>query len=52
VVIGWRFVIVASLVAMCSAVLPNVRFATAVDDTDDTGGGPAPASVLALVTDR
>ncbi|MFM8794617.1 MAG: hypothetical protein ACKOFF_07015 [Acidimicrobiales bacterium] len=50
--LGWRFVIVSSLVAMCAAVVPNVRFATAVDDAGDGGGGPAPASVLPLATNR
>ncbi|MGA1362213.1 MAG: hypothetical protein ACO36A_04775 [Ilumatobacteraceae bacterium] len=50
--LGWRFVIVASIAAMCAAVVPNVRFATAVDDSGDTGGGPASAPLLLVVSNR
>ncbi|MEY4366261.1 MAG: hypothetical protein RL383_328 [Actinomycetota bacterium] len=50
--LGWRFVVVASLVAMCATVLPNVRFATAGDDPGGTGGAPAPAPLMLVVTNR
>ncbi|MFM7263588.1 MAG: hypothetical protein ACKO1X_07565 [Acidimicrobiales bacterium] len=50
--LGWRFVIIASLASMCAAVVPNVRFATAVDDTGDSTGRAASASLLLFLTNR
>ncbi|MFM9131833.1 MAG: hypothetical protein ACKORY_03740 [Actinomycetota bacterium] len=50
--LGWRFVIIASLAAMCAAVVPNVRFATAGDDTADNTGRTASAPVLLFLTNR
>ena len=49
---GWRFVIIVSLAAMCAAVVPNVRFATAGDDTGDSTGRAATSPVMLTVTNR
>lgn len=49
---GWRFVIIASFAAMCAAVVPNVRFVTAGDDTGDSTGRTVTSPVMLFVTNR